>query len=143
MRKFLLILLCLLQLSPASAAMKINADGSATFTADDGSVAPQTVAKGQTQAQVDAAYAAYQATWSLAYWQAQKQAQLDAFYAANINLDAFIRGGTVTGVTATQVGTFLAQIVNNYRTLRASIAAAASISAVNAVNVQSGWPSNP
>ena len=61
----------------------------------------------------------------------------------NFDLAKFIRGGTATGITAAQVGTFLATITNNYRTLRASIANAANVAAVNAVNIAAGWPANP
>jgi hypothetical protein len=79
----------------------------------------------------------------LAYAKAQLQAALDAEFDANFDLSKFIRGGTVTGITAAQIGTFLATITNNYRTLRASIASAANVAAVNAINIASGWPSNP
>lgn len=79
----------------------------------------------------------------LAFWQARQQAALDAFFNANFDLAAFIRAGTATGITAANVGTFLATITNNYRSLRASIAAAANVAAVQAININAGWPSNP
>jgi hypothetical protein len=72
-----------------------------------------------------------------------KQAELDAFFDQFFDFDQFIRTGTATSVTATQVGNFLAQITNNYRTLRASIKNASSVAVVEAINVQSGWPNNP
>jgi hypothetical protein len=79
----------------------------------------------------------------LAYSKTQKQIALDALFDANFDLAKFIRGGTSTAITAANVGTFLAAITNNYRSLRANIAAAASVSAVLAININSGWPSNP
>jgi hypothetical protein len=79
----------------------------------------------------------------LAYAQSIKQASLDAFLDANFDFKAFIRAGTVTSLTGVQVGTFIAAISNNYRLLRAAIAAAATVGAVNAININSGWPANP
>jgi hypothetical protein len=79
----------------------------------------------------------------LADAQAIAQATLDALFTANFDLAAFIRGGSAVGITATQVGTFLATIANNYRGLRASIAAASTVAAVQAINVAGGWPGNP
>jgi hypothetical protein len=79
----------------------------------------------------------------LSWNQTQKQAALDALLNNNFDLKAFIRAGTLTTVTATGVGTFLATINNNYRSLRSQIAAAANVAAVNAININSGWPSNP
>ncbi len=89
-------------------------------------------------------YAAYSgSSTELTYAKVQKQTALDDFFNAHFDLAAFIRGGTTTGITGAQVGTFLATIANNYRTLKASIAAAANVAAVAAINVQSGWPNNP
>lgn len=79
----------------------------------------------------------------LAYTKAQKQTALDAAFDTNFDLTKFIRGGTATNITAANVGTFLATITNNYRSLRASIANAANVAAVNAININSGWPVNP
>lgn len=79
----------------------------------------------------------------LAFSKARQQTALDEFFNAHFDLAAFIRGGATTGLTGAQVGTFLAAIANNYRTLRVSIASAANVAAVNAVNVSSGWPANP
>lgn len=79
----------------------------------------------------------------LTFAKAAKQQLLDDQFDQHFDLAKFIRGGTVTTVTGTNIGTFLAQITNNYRTLRASIAAAANVAAVNAVNVAGGWPANP
>ncbi len=79
----------------------------------------------------------------LQFWKTKQQAALDAVFDANFDLAKFIRGGTITTITATNIGTFLATITNNYRTLRANIAAAASVAAVQAININSGWPSNP
>jgi hypothetical protein len=79
----------------------------------------------------------------LAWWQKQWQADLDAWMNANFDLLSFIRAGHNSAVTATGIGTFLATITNNYRSLRAQIAAASTVAAVQAINIQSGWPSNP
>lgn len=79
----------------------------------------------------------------LAYYKRVKQALLDDQFDQHFDLAKFIRAGSATGITAANVGTFLATITNNYRTLRASIAAAASVAAVNAINIAGGWPANP
>lgn len=71
-----------------------------------------------------------------------KQTALDTEFDDNFDIPAFIRGGTAT-VTAANVGNFIAQITNNYRTLRAQIAAAATPTALNAIDITSGWPANP
>ena len=93
---------------------------------------------------VTATIAAYSGSATeLAYHKVQAQTALDAAFNANFDLAAFIRAGTATGITATQVGTFLATITNNYRSLRAAIANAATVAAVNAVNIAAGWPANP
>lgn len=75
--------------------------------------------------------------------QTLKQAALDALFDSHFDLAKFIRGGTITTITAANVGTFLATIANNYRSLRAQIAAASSVAALNAININAGWPSNP
>lgn len=79
----------------------------------------------------------------LVYVKVAKQAALDAFLNANFDLLSFIRNGTSTLVTGVGVGTFLATITDNYRTIRANIAAAGTVNAVNAININSGWPNNP
>lgn len=80
---------------------------------------------------------------SLPDLKAARQADLDGLLDANFDFKAFIRAGTATSVTAANVGTFLAQICNNYRTLRAAIASAADAGALAAINLNSGWPANP
>lgn len=87
--------------------------------------------------------AAYQALAPFSECQAWLQSQLDALLDNNFDLKAFIRAGTATSITGTNVGTFLATICNNYRTLRASIAAATTVAQLNAININAGWPSNP
>lgn len=79
----------------------------------------------------------------LSWNKTKKQVALDVLFDANFDLKAFIRAGSATNITATNIGTFLATITNNYRSLRASIAAAANVAAVNAININAGWPSNP
>lgn len=73
----------------------------------------------------------------------RKQAALDDAFDKNFDLTKFIRGGTVTTITAANIGNFLATITNNYRSLRAQIANAATMTALNAININAGWPSNP
>lgn len=80
---------------------------------------------------------------NLAYAQFVKQTALDAFLDTNFDFKAFIRAGTTATLTGAQVGTFIATIANNYRSIRASITSAATVGAVNAININSGWPSNP
>lgn len=82
-------------------------------------------------------------TSELTYIKRQKQAALDALFDASFDLAKFIRGGTTSPVTAAQIGTFLATITSNYRLLRASIASAVNVAAVNAININGGWPANP
>ena len=79
----------------------------------------------------------------LAWWKAQHQAALDELFNANFDLAKFIRAGTATGITAQNVGNFLVTITNNYRTLRADIAAATTVAGVQAIVITSGWPANP
>lgn len=80
---------------------------------------------------------------SVADLQALLQVALLALFTQNFNLAQFIINGTAATITATQVGTFLATITNNFRSLRASIAAATTVSQLNAININAGWPSNP
>jgi hypothetical protein len=72
-----------------------------------------------------------------------QQMALDAIFNQNFNLGNFIMQGTVTSVTGTQLANFLAQITNNYRTLRAQIAACTTKQQVGAIDITSGWPANP
>lgn len=74
---------------------------------------------------------------------AAAQVALDTLFSANFDIAGFIRGGAATGITGAGIGNFLATITNNYRTLRASIAAAPNVAALNAINIYSGWPANP
>src|SRR4249920_508661 len=63
----------------------------------------------------------------LSYNKTLKQTQLDALVDDNFDLKAFIRDGTITNVTGANVGSYLAQITNNYRTLRLQITGASSV----------------
>lgn len=73
----------------------------------------------------------------------KKQATLDKHFDEHCDLPRFIREGTVITVTSTQVGNFLRDVTNNYRTLRAQIASAVDQAALSAIDIASGWPSNP
>ena len=79
----------------------------------------------------------------LSFHKTLKQSELDAFFDANFVLTEFIRNGTSTSITGANVGAFLAQITNNYRSLRIQIQAATAVAQVDAINVKSGWPANP
>lgn len=79
----------------------------------------------------------------LAYHKAQKQAALDTFFNANFDFLQIVHGGTSSNVSVGSFMSLLAGALNNYRSLRSSIANAANVAAVNAINVNSGWPANP
>lgn len=78
----------------------------------------------------------------LAVAKAIKRRELDEFLRDNFDLISFIMGGSAT-VNANQVGTFLANITNNYRSIKASIAAQTTVAGVVGINVAGGWPNNP
>jgi hypothetical protein len=59
------------------------------------------------------------------------------------DLRALADGNTAPTLTSTNVGQYLASVGNNYRTLKANINAAANVAAVNAININSGWPTYP
>lgn len=79
----------------------------------------------------------------IALVKAAKQAELIAYFRRFFDLTEFVLAGSLNTVTVTQLNNFQVQIINNERTLRANIAAAATISAVNAIDLTAGWPSNP
>jgi hypothetical protein len=79
----------------------------------------------------------------LAFHKTAKQTALDATFDTTFDLAKFIRGGTLTTVTAANVGSFLAQITNNYRGLRSSISNSSATAVTDAINVTAGWPANP
>jgi hypothetical protein len=94
-----------------------------------------------------AAFQTFAGTYSggadeLQYWKNKQQIALDATLDDNFSLPTFIRDGTIQ-ITGTNVGNFLAQITNNYRSLRSQIAGATTVAQVKAINVHSGWPANP
>jgi hypothetical protein len=123
--------------------MQFQRDGSVLMVSDADNSVTSTIAPGWTSDSVTTAYNAFQATWPLATVQAQKQALLDLMFDAKFDLKAFIRSGSATNIAAAGVGTFLATITNNYRSLRAQIAAAPTSAAVLAIDITSGWPVNP
>jgi hydrogenase maturation factor len=116
-----------------------NHDGTLTIGCQSNSTTT-TIAANSSQAQIQAAY---QSIAPFAECQRDVQAALDLLLDMNFDLKAFIRAGTSTTVTGTNVGTFLATICDNYRTIRASIAAATTLTQLNAININSGWPANP
>ena len=124
-------------LAEACEAALLAAGFSPTIT-----VAPDGVHVSDVATVVATAQAYVGSAAELAFHKAQQQELLDAEFNANFDLAAFIRNGTATGITAAQVGTFLATITNNYRTLRASIAAATTVAQVQATNIAAGWPAN-
>jgi hypothetical protein len=71
-----------------------------------------------------------------------KKAALDTYFTTYFDLTEFIMQGTVQ-VSATNVGNFIAQITNNYRSLKSQIANAANMTALNAIDITKGWPNNP
>lgn len=75
--------------------------------------------------------------------QALKQAQLDVILGDNADIIVMIQNGTVSTLTGTQVANFLAGYANNYRNLRAQIAAATTAAQVRAIDINAGWPANP
>lgn len=119
--------------------LDVNSNGTLTISCQSNS-STTTIAAGSTGAQITTAY---QSIAPVSEGQTDLQTQLDNLLDNNFDLVKFIRAGTSTTVTATNVGTFLATICDNYRTLRASIAAASTWAALNAININSGWPSNP
>lgn len=72
-----------------------------------------------------------------------RQAELDKLLRNNADMVTLIQGGNSTTTTATTVATYLSNGTNNYRSLRAQIANAATPEAVRAVNINGGWPPNP
>lgn len=119
--------------------LNVNRDGTMTIGCQSNSTTT-TIAANSTASQITTAY---QSVAPVSEGKSDLQTQLDAFLDQLMNFNAFIRAGTSTTVTGTNVGTFLATICNNYRTLRASITAATTWAGLNAININSGWPANP
>lgn len=106
-------------------------------------MAPEGLFVGDT-ALATSTLAAYPGSADELNWHKQiKQAALDSYFDGNFDPSAFVRGGTVTNVTAAQAGNFTAQWTNNYRKLRSQISAGTTIAIVDAIDVTAGWPSNP
>jgi hypothetical protein len=122
---------------------KYNRDGTVLFISDANPAVTQTEPAGLTNLQIDAAYNTFQQTWPLAYWQGVWQANNYAFLNQFFNFINFIDGGTLTTLTGTQVGTFIASCANNYRAKKAAIAAATTVAQVFAIDVTAGYPTNP
>lgn len=73
----------------------------------------------------------------------KKIKRLDTAADQRISLLAFIRAGTATNVTSAQFGSYVVGVLNNYRSIRASIQNATSVAEVEAVSLSTGWPANP
>jgi hypothetical protein len=124
--------------------MSINyqRNGTALFVSDADPTVTQ-LETGKTPAQIAADYVIFQATWPLAYWQRQRLADNYSYMTQFVNWVNFFDGGTITTVTAANVGSFIASAINNYRTKKASINAATTSAQVIAIDVTTGYPANP
>jgi hypothetical protein len=60
-----------------------------------------------------------------------------------VDLFGLMDGGSATNITATQFATFWATATNNYRSLKAQIAAAPDQATLAAISLGAGWPANP
>jgi hypothetical protein len=140
---FLIITIVAGLVSPAYASINYQGNGTVLFVSDANPAVTQLEAAGKTQVQIAADYATFQATWPLAWWQAQQQAANFAYLSTFFNFVNFIDGGTLTTLTGTQVGNFIASCANNYRSKKAAIAAATTSAQVIAIDVTSGYPANP
>lgn len=72
-----------------------------------------------------------------------RQAQLDLILVTNADMVTLVKAGQSTTLTGPGLSGFLATSTNNYRALRAQIAAAITPADVRAVPINSGWPNNP
>jgi hypothetical protein len=79
----------------------------------------------------------------LGYWQRRRQAELVIEYERRTDPLVIADGATDTSVTAATLGGYQAACVNNYRSLKAQIAAATTASGLQAINPLSGWPAFP
>ena len=79
----------------------------------------------------------------LGYWQRRRLAEAAAEYLRRIDPLVTADGATDTTVTAATLGGYQASCVNNYRTLKAQIAAAPTASGLQAISPLSGWPAFP
>jgi len=75
--------------------------------------------------------------------QANKQDNLDVLLVTNADMVRLVQGGNSTTTTGAAVSTYLSNATNNYRSLRAQIAAATTVAQVAAININAGWPPNP
>jgi hypothetical protein len=124
-------------------SIQLNRDGTILFISDADGLTTQLEPAGQTGAQITAAYATFQGTWSLAWWKITQQQNNLAYLQAYLNLANFVDGGASQTVSGTAVANFLASLTNNYRSKKAAIAAATTSTQVMAIDVTSGYPSNP
>lgn len=72
-----------------------------------------------------------------------KLKRLEEAFDARTSLFAIADAGTLQTVTAAQFGNFCASAINTYRAKKAAIQAATSAAELNAVDLSTGWPSNP
>jgi hypothetical protein len=120
-----------------------NLDGTVLFISDADPAVTQLEAAGKTPDQLEVDYIIFKRTWPLAWCKTCQLAALLAYLQNYLNLSNFVDGGTATNVTGTGVGTFLADLTNNYRTKKQAIQNATTSAQVWAVDFQTGWPSNP
>lgn len=120
-----------------------RADGTVLFQSDANPAVTQVESVGKTQAQITADYITFQGTWPLPWCQTYQLAALLAYLQNYLNLANFVDGGSSTGVTGTNVGSFLASLTNNYRTKKQAIQNASTSAQVWAVDFTTGWPANP
>jgi hypothetical protein len=80
---------------------------------------------------------------ALVIQQALTQAQLDQLLAQKADTVNMVQGGQNSSTTGTGVANYLSASTNNYRSLRAQIAAATTAGQVQAININAGWPANP
>lgn len=138
-----LALILALLTSPAVASIQYNADGTALFVSDADPAVTQLEPAGKTTAQISADYVTFQGTWPLAWWQATQLANAYNYMNNFVNWPQFFDGGTLTTITAANVGNFLASAINNYRTIKKNIQNATTSAQVIVIDVTAGYPSNP
>ena len=96
----------------------------------------------ETQADLDEIAANSSSAQLLAAAKRKRLAQLRNGLMNRADLVSLIFGGTASP-TGPQYAAFMAAVVTNARSLISQINAAPDLAALNAINLNSGWPSNP